>query len=98
GIGMQLAEGLAELGCDLVLCARKVERCEAVAGRLAAEHGVRALGLRCNLGDPNDVAALVRETVERLGRLDIVVNNAGTSWGAPALDYPLDGWNKVLAV
>ena len=98
GIGVQLAEALAELGADLVLCARRPERCEEVAERLTAEHGVRALGLRCNVGDPEEVDELVRRTVAELGRIDIVVNNAGTSWGAPALEMPLDGWQKVLSV
>jgi NAD(P)-dependent dehydrogenase (short-subunit alcohol dehydrogenase family) len=98
GIGIQLAEALAELGADLVLCARRPERCEEVAERLRHEHGGRALGLRCNVAEPEDVDELVGRTVAELGRIDIVVNNAGTSWGAPALEMPLDGWQKVLAV
>jgi len=98
GIGIQIAEALAELGADLVLCARRPERCEEVAERLSAEHGVRALGMRCNVGDPEEVDELVRRTVAELGRIDVAVNNAGTSWGAPALEMPLDGWQKVLSV
>ena len=97
GIGRQMAEALAELGADLVLCARRPERCEQAAEELAAL-GVRALGLRCDVSDRAEVEALVARTLTELGRIDVVVNNAGTSWGAPAVDHPLEAWNKVLAV
>ena len=97
GIGRQMAGALAELGADLVLCARKVERCEEAAAELAGS-GVRTLALRCDVRNPEDVAAVVRRTVEELGSLDVLVNNAGTSWGAPAEDTPLEGWQKVLDV
>ena len=97
GIGRQMAEALAELGADLVLCARRPERCEQAAEELAAL-GVRALGLRCDVSDKAEVDGLVAQTLAELGRIDIVVNNAGTSWGAPAVDHPLEAWNKVMAV
>lgn len=97
GIGRQMAEALAELGADVVLCARRAERCEQAAEELA-RLGVRTLGLRCDVADPGEVDALVARTVAELGRLDIVVNNAGASWGAPLVDHPLDAWNKVISV
>src|SRR5947209_19325005 len=89
GIGRQMAGALAELGANVVLCARKVERCEQAAAELA-ELGVKALGLRCDVRDPAEVQAVVERTVGELGGLDILVNNAGTSWGAPAVDTPLE--------
>ena len=92
-----MAGGLAELGANLVLCARKLERCEQAAEELAAL-GVRALALRCDVRSADDVQAVVRTTLEELGSLDVLVNNAGTSWGAPAEDTPLEGWQKVLDV
>jgi len=97
GIGRQMAEALAELGANLVLCARKVERCEQAAAELA-ELGVKALGLRCDVRDPAEVQAVVDRTVSELGAIDVLVNNAGTSWGAPAVDTPLEGWEKVIGV
>jgi gluconate 5-dehydrogenase len=98
GIGRQMAQALAELGADLVLCARKAERCEAAAEELRSELGVRALGLGCDVRDPDQVGELVRRTREELGRVDVLVNNAGTTWGAPPEDMPLEGWQKVVDV
>jgi NAD(P)-dependent dehydrogenase (short-subunit alcohol dehydrogenase family) len=98
GIGRQMADALAELGADVVLCARKVERCEQAAAEIVAANGTRALGLRCDISDKAEVEALVARTVAELGRIDIVVNNAGASWGAPAVDYPLEAWQKVIGV
>jgi NAD(P)-dependent dehydrogenase (short-subunit alcohol dehydrogenase family) len=98
GIGRQLAQALAELGADLVLCARKAERCEAAAEELRSELGVRALGLGCDVRDPEQVGELVRRAREELGRVDVLVNNAGTTWGAPPEDMPLEGWQKVVDV
>jgi NAD(P)-dependent dehydrogenase (short-subunit alcohol dehydrogenase family) len=97
GIGRQMAGALAELGASLVLCARKLERCEAAAGELA-ELGIRALALQCDVRKPDDVRAVVERTVSELGGVDVLVNNAGTSWGAPAEDTPLEGWQKVIDV
>lgn len=98
GIGRQMADALAELGADLVLCARKVERCELAAEEIASATGVRAVGLRCDVSNRDEVEALVAQTAERLGRIDVVVNNAGASWGAPAVDHPIESWNKVVSV
>ena len=98
GIGRQMATGLAEAGADVVLCARKPERCEEVAAELERELGVRALGLRCDVRDPAEVQAVVDRTKSEFGSVDVLVNNAGTSWGAAAEDHPLEGWQKVIDV
>jgi NAD(P)-dependent dehydrogenase (short-subunit alcohol dehydrogenase family) len=96
GLGRQMAEGLAEMGCNLVLCARKKERCEEAAGQLR-QLGVEVLALGCDVKDPASVQAVVDQTKEHFGRLDILFNNAGTSWGARVEDMTLDQWNKVIA-
>jgi NAD(P)-dependent dehydrogenase (short-subunit alcohol dehydrogenase family) len=98
GIGRQMATGLAEAGANLVLCARKPERCEEAAAELERTLGVHALGMRCDVRDPAEIQAVVDRTKAELGRIDILVNNAGTSWGAPAEDHPLEGWQKVIDV
>jgi NAD(P)-dependent dehydrogenase (short-subunit alcohol dehydrogenase family) len=98
GIGLQMAEGLAEAGASVVLCARDGARCEKVAADLAERLGVDALGLACDTRDEAAVDAMVAATLERFGQIDILVNNAGTTWGAPPEDTPLSGWQKVIDV
>jgi NAD(P)-dependent dehydrogenase (short-subunit alcohol dehydrogenase family) len=97
GIGRQMAQALAEAGANVVLCARKAERCEQAAAELSAL-GVKALGLRCDVRASDEVQAVVDRTRQELGRIDILVNNAGTVWGASPEEMPLEGWQKVLDV
>jgi NAD(P)-dependent dehydrogenase (short-subunit alcohol dehydrogenase family) len=94
GIGRQMAEGLAEAGAELVLCGRKVARCDEAAAAMPT----RALALRCDVSDKASVDELVQRTVDEFGRVDILVNNAGTVWGSPPEDMPLEGWQKVVDV
>jgi NAD(P)-dependent dehydrogenase (short-subunit alcohol dehydrogenase family) len=95
GLGRQMAEGLAEMGASLVLCARKKERCEQAASELQSL-GVQALALGCDVKNPADVQAVVDAAMLQYGRIDILINNAGTSWGAPVEEMRLEHWNKVL--
>src|ERR1700736_1477066 len=81
GLGRQMAEGLAEMGANLVLCARKKERCESAAEELKAL-GVTTLALACDVTNPASIQDVVEATVSRFGRIDILINNAGISWGA----------------
>ena len=96
GLGRQMAEGLAEMGANLVLCARKKERCEEAAEALRA-HGVQTLALECDVKDKAAIQRVVDETLAKFGRLDILINNAGVSWGAPVEEMTLDQWDKVLS-
>jgi NAD(P)-dependent dehydrogenase (short-subunit alcohol dehydrogenase family) len=97
GIGRQMAEGLAEAGANIVVCARQAERCEEAAAELA-DLRVKTLGLGCDVRDPDQVQAVVARTVADFGGVDILVNNAGTVWGASPEDTPLEGWQKVVDV
>jgi len=96
GIGLQMAYALGEAGATLVLAARKVDRCIDAAGRMQKELEIRALPVRCDVSKPEEIDALYEKVMQEFGRLDILVNNSGANWGAPSLDYPLDGWNKVI--
>lgn len=95
GLGRQMAEALAEVGANLVLCARKKERCEEAAHDME-KLGVRALALACDVKDPASVEQMVAATVSQFGRVDVLINNAGISWGAPTESMTLADWNKVL--
>jgi NAD(P)-dependent dehydrogenase (short-subunit alcohol dehydrogenase family) len=95
GIGLKMAEGLAEAGANIVLCSRKVQACQKAAGDLA-KLGVKSLALPCDVKSPKEIQAVVDETLRTFGRLDILVNNSGTNWGATPEDYPVEGWRKVM--
>jgi len=95
GLGRQMAEGLAEMGANLVLCARKQERCEETAARLR-RLGVKAVPLSCDVKNQASVQELVSATLSQFGQIDILINNAGISWGAPAEELRLEDWNKVI--
>jgi NAD(P)-dependent dehydrogenase (short-subunit alcohol dehydrogenase family) len=95
GLGHQMAEGLAEMGANLVLCARKKERCERAAEEFR-NLGVKTLALGCDVKTSGSIQGVVDAVMSQFGRIDILINNAGTSWGAPAEEMQLEHWNKVI--
>src|ERR1700736_1934976 len=95
GLGRQMAEGLAEMGADLVLCARKKERCLQAAEELR-KLGVEVLALGCDVKEPSSIQEVADAAVKQFGRIDILINNAGTSWGAPVEAMTIEQWNKVV--
>lgn len=95
GLGRQVAQGLAEMGANIVLCARKKERCEQAAKELE-QLGIHTLALACDVTVPEQVQSVVAETQSRFQRLDILINNAGISWGALFEEMRLEDWHKVL--
>ncbi|MBY0096818.1 SDR family oxidoreductase [Mesobacillus maritimus] len=97
GLGEQIAEGFAEAGANLVLCSRKEEACVEVAEKMK-KLGVEALALKCDVTSQEDVNKVVKAALDKFGRIDILVNNSGASWGAPAEEMPLEAWNKVMNV
>jgi NAD(P)-dependent dehydrogenase (short-subunit alcohol dehydrogenase family) len=97
GIGRFISQGLAEAGADLSIGSRKVQNCRQVAEELK-KLGIRAIGVECDMGKVEDIENLVQTTMKTFGRIDILVNNAGTTWGAPTLEYPLDKWERIMAV
>jgi NAD(P)-dependent dehydrogenase (short-subunit alcohol dehydrogenase family) len=96
GLGRQIAQGLAEMGADVVLCARNVSRCETAAKELA-NLGVRALALECDVAQPESVERATEEVIRQFGHIDILVNNAGISWGVPFEEMKLAEWERVLS-
>jgi NAD(P)-dependent dehydrogenase (short-subunit alcohol dehydrogenase family) len=96
GLGLQMAEALAEMGARLALVARKPEELEEARVHLKSQLGVDALALPCDLSDAKAIAPMVERAVAALGPIDILVNNAGTTWGAATLEHPLEAWQKVV--
>lgn len=96
GLGEQIAVGLAQAGAAVAVASRRAEACEEVAARLRDEFGARAVGLRLDVTSEDDVRRVLDETEAALGPVDLLVNNSGTSWGAPASEMPLDAWRKVM--
>jgi gluconate 5-dehydrogenase len=95
GLGLQMAEALGEAGAKVMLTSRKAADLEEAAAQLS-ERGIDARWIAADASDPLQIQKVVDETMQRLGRIDVLVNNAGATWGAPAEDYPLAAWDKVM--
>jgi len=97
GLGEEMAEGLAEAGAALTICARRDQWLTPTLERLRGL-GFRVEGMVADVSKPADVQAVVDKTMATFGRIDILVNNAGISWGAAPEEMPLDKWQKVIDV
>lgn len=97
GIGKEMAEGLAEAGANLMLCARREEWLTETAQEFR-EKGFHVHAEICDVSKQDDVQAFVDETVKQFGRVDILINNAGISWGEMPESMPLEKWKKVIDV
>lgn len=86
GLGVQMAKALANQGCTIVPIARRLEKLQEVAKDLESNYGVEAYPIQCDITDTDRVEAVVDEVLEKFGRIDIVINNAGTGAVAPAED------------
>jgi NAD(P)-dependent dehydrogenase (short-subunit alcohol dehydrogenase family) len=95
GLGLQMAHALGEAGAKIMLSSRKAGDLEEAAADLQAA-GIDARWIAADCSREEDIRRLADETLERMGQVDILVNNAGAAWGAPAEDYPVEGWDKVM--
>ena len=95
GLGRVMAIALAEAGSDIVICSRKVEKCDETA-REIEKLGVKALSVKCDILLDEDVDRVVDETVKSFGKIDILVNNSGRTWGGSAEDISIEDWQKVI--
>jgi NAD(P)-dependent dehydrogenase (short-subunit alcohol dehydrogenase family) len=77
------------------LCARKKERCHQAAEELQ-QLGVKSIALGCDVKNPASIQEMVEATLSQFGRIDVLINNAGISWGAPVEEMRLEDWNKVI--
>ena len=95
GLGLQMAHALGEAGAKIMLSSRKAEDLEQAAAQLQAA-GIDARWIAADCGKEEDIRRLADETLQRMGDVHILVNNAGASWGAPAEDHPVAAWDKVM--
>ncbi|XYH99846.1 SDR family oxidoreductase [Sorangium sp. So ce1128] len=98
GIGLACARELAHLGAKVALCGRKPDKLEAAAGTLQADGipGDHVLAAPCDIREPEQIAAFVGQVLERFGRIDVLVNNAGGQFPSPAMDMSTKGWEAVV--
>ena len=96
GIGRAMAYFFARLGAEVMICGRREERlretADGIQRHLGREIGVRAMTIR----DPAQVDALMDETFDRYGGLDLLVNNGGGQFPQAAIDYSVKGWHAVI--
>ncbi|MBO4164327.1 MULTISPECIES: glucose 1-dehydrogenase [Micromonospora] len=96
GIGLMIARGFVRAGATVVISSRKADVCEAVAKELSAEG--RCEAIPADLSDDAGAEALATAVGERYDRLDVLVNNAGATWGAPLESYPDAAFDKLWSV
>ena len=95
GLGLQMAHALGEAGARVMLSSRKAQDLEQAVAELQAA-GIDARWVAADCAKEEDIRRLADETLQRMGRIDILINNAGASWGAPAEDHPVEAWDKVM--
>lgn len=97
GLGLEIAEGLGEAGAKLVITGRRRQWLDPAEEELRGR-GFEVVSVDADVADPEGVQATVAAAVDRFGGVDVLVNNAGLSWGAPSLEYPLDKWRMLLDI
>ena len=96
GIGEMIAAGLLANGAKVYISSRKAQACDEAAKRLMDNYGGECISLPANVAELDGIDALVAEISRREKHLDILINNAGVSWGAPIEEFPEVGWDKVM--
>lgn len=96
GIGEMIAAGFLANGAKVYISSRKAKVCDATAARLSADSGGTCVSIPADLATMDGVAALAAAIGDREDHLDVLVNNAGASWGAPLEVFPENGWDKVM--
>jgi NAD(P)-dependent dehydrogenase (short-subunit alcohol dehydrogenase family) len=97
GLGLQIAEALGEMGAKLALTARKSDELAQAKEHLERMH-LEVLSLPCDHSKAASIQPVIERIMQHYGQIDVLVNNAGTTWGAPAEEHPLEAWEKVMGL
>src|SRR4051794_2926933 len=97
GLGVAFAEGLAGAGADIAICARRAERLEDTKGKVEAL-GKRCVAVPADVAKPEDCRRVVEEAVSQLGRVDVLINNAGVGTAVPATREDPDDFRRVIDI
>src|SRR5215208_5265395 len=97
GLGVAFADGLAEAGADVAICARRADRLQETKQRVEA-HGRRCAAIEADVSQPEDCARVVERTVAELGKADVLVNNAGVGTAVPATRETPEEFRKVIDI
>lgn len=96
GLGRMIAEGLLRAGASVVITSRKKEVAEEAADRMS-EHGA-CIPIAADLSTSEGAVSLADTCKEKVGRCDILINNAGRSWGAPLEEFPASAWQDIMTI
>jgi gluconate 5-dehydrogenase len=95
GLGLQMAEALGEMGAKVAITARKKDELDEAVSHLR-KNGIEAACYVCDMGKRDAIPPMAEEILKRFGKVEILVNNAGATWGAPAEDHTLEAWDKLV--
>ena len=97
GLGLGIAKGLVQEGCAVALVGRNEDKIDQAVAEIENMNG-QAIGVQADVSSEEDVSRMVRETAEKLGRVDILFNNAAISWGVHPDKMTLEEWNNFIAI
>jgi NAD(P)-dependent dehydrogenase (short-subunit alcohol dehydrogenase family) len=95
GLGLEIAQSFGAAGATVVITARR-EQWLNEAKQMLTDQGASVHAFICDVADPTSVEQVVQQTLEACGKIDVLVNNAGLTWGAPAEAMPLERWHQVI--
>jgi NAD(P)-dependent dehydrogenase (short-subunit alcohol dehydrogenase family) len=95
GLGLEIAHAFGYAGAQVVITARR-EQWLTEAEKYLRDRAISAYAMTCDVADASSVEKMVQQAIEKCGKIDVLVNNAGLTWGAPAESHPLDRWQQVI--
>jgi gluconate 5-dehydrogenase len=95
GLGLQMAEALGEMGARIAITARKKDELEEAVSHLK-KNGIEAAAYVCDMGKRDAIPPVADQILKDFKKIDVLVNNAGATWGAPAEDHTLEAWDKLM--